>query len=114
MSIFKSWVGSVLTLLYLCLAVFIAQDEVRNSHGGWINLRGFGTVLVTAPSQILLGPVLKMLGVSYVNYADLGFSDYAQIALHIIVTASIVYFVGAGLHLLSLKILRAVRARGSE
>jgi len=108
-SIFKSWVGSVLTLLYLCLAVFIAQDEVRNSHGGWINLRGFGTVIVTAPSQILLGSVLKMVGVSDVNYADLGFSDYAQISLHILVTAFIVYFIGAGLHFLGRKLTRAVR-----
>jgi len=104
----------VLTLLYLCVAVFIAQDEVRHAHGGWINLRGFGTVLVTAPSQILLGSVLKMAGVSDVNYADLGFSDYALIGLHIIVTASIVYFVGAGLHRLSRKILRAVRARADN
>ncbi len=111
MSIFRSWVGGVLTLLYLCLAVFIAQDEVRNSHGGWINLRGFGTVLVTAPSQILLGPVLKAFGVSGVNYADLGFSDYAQIGLHILITAIIVYFVGAGLQFL---FTRAVRRRRAD
>jgi hypothetical protein len=113
-SIFRSWVGGVLTLLYLGLAVFIAQDDVRNSHGGWINLRGFGTVIVTAPSQILLGSVLKMVGVSDVHYADLGFSDYAQIGLHIIVTASIVYFVGAGLHFLGRKIIRVVRRTDAE
>jgi hypothetical protein len=46
------------------LAIYIAQDEVRNSHGGWINLRGFGTVLVTAPSQVVFGSMLKMLGVA--------------------------------------------------
>lgn len=103
----------MLTLLYLGIAVFIAQDEVRNSHGGWINLRGFGTVLVTAPSQIVVGSVLRFVGVSDVNYADLGFADYAQISLHILVTAIMVYFIGAGLHFLGHKLTRAVRrARG--
>jgi hypothetical protein len=99
----------VLAVLYLCLAVFIAQDEVRNSHGGWINLRGFGTVLVTAPSQIVVGSVLRFVGVADVNYADLGFADYAQISLHILVTAILVYFVGTGLHFLGRKLARAVR-----
>ncbi len=109
MSLLRSWVGGALTALYLILAIYIAQDEVRNSHGGWINLRGFGTVVVTAPSQILLGPILKMIGVGEVNYADLGFADYSQIALHILVTACIVYLIGAGLQFLWLKIRRAVR-----
>jgi len=68
-------VGGALTTAYLVLAIYIAQDEVRNSHGGWINLRGFGTVLVTAPSQIVFGTVLKIFGVAGVNYAALGFSD---------------------------------------
>jgi hypothetical protein len=99
----------VLTGLYLILAIYIAQDEVRNSHGGWINLRGFGTVLVTAPSQVLLSPVLHVFGVSGVNYAELGFGDCAQIALHILATAIIVYFVAAGIHFLCLTIVRAVR-----
>ena len=78
MSRFRSWLGGALTTTYLILAIYIAQDEVRNSHGGWINLRGFGTVLVTAPSQIVFGSVLKIFGVAGVNYADLGFSDYSR------------------------------------
>jgi hypothetical protein len=64
MSLSRSWLGGALTAGYLVLAIHIAQDEVRNSHGGWINLRGFGTVLVTAPSQIVFGSMLKMLGVA--------------------------------------------------
>ncbi|MGH7694974.1 MAG: hypothetical protein ACRENH_08335 [Gemmatimonadaceae bacterium] len=114
MSLFRSWVGGALTATYLVLAMYIAQDEVRNSHGGWINLRGFGTVLVTAPSQILLGPILEMLGVAEVNYADLDFADYSQIALHILVTASIVYLVGAGLQFLFWKGRNAVRRRHGD
>ena len=100
MSFLRSWVAVALTVGYLVLAVGIAQDEVRNSHGGWIDLRGIGTVVVTFPSQIVLGFLLKLLGVSDVNYADPGFAGYAQIALHILVTAVIVYVVGAGLHFL--------------
>lgn len=111
MSLFRSRLGGALTAVYLVLAIYIAQDEVRHSHGDWINLRGLGTVLVTAPSQIVVGSVLKMLGVADVNYADLEFSDYSQIALHILVTASIVYLVVAGLQFLWLTIVRAVRRR---
>lgn len=114
MSLFRSWLGGALTAVYLVLAIYIAQDEVRSAHGGWINLRGFGTVLVTAPSQIVFGSVLKMLGVAEVNYADLGFSDYSQIALHILVTASLVYLVGTGLQFLWLTIVRAVRRRHAD
>jgi len=49
------------------LAAHEAQDEVSHSHGGWINLRGFGTNLVTAASQLLLGPVLEAFGVVSYN-----------------------------------------------
>jgi hypothetical protein len=107
--ILRSWVGALLLALYLPVAVFIAQDEVRHHRGDWINLSGMLTAIVTAPSQLLLGPVLKLLGVPKVNYADLGFVGYAQIALHVLVTATIIYFVGASLHLLSVKIVHLVR-----
>ena len=71
---------------------------------GWY--RGFGTGLITAPSQLLLGPVLKALRVPKVNYAHLGFSDYSQLVLHILVSTIIVYFLGAGLHWLGQYVLR--------
>ena len=108
-SLLRSRVGGVLALVYAILATYITQDEVRHSHGGWINLRGFGTVLITAPSQLLLGPVLKAIGVSDVNYADLKFADYALLAIHVIVSAIIVYFIIAGLHILAVKLIRVVR-----
>lgn len=109
MSFPRSRVAGVLALLYALVATYITQDEVRHSHGGWINLRDFGTVIITAPSQLLLGPVLKAIGVSDVNYADLKFADYALLATHVIVSAIIVYFIIAGLHALTVKLMPLVR-----
>lgn len=113
MRVMRSRVGAVFAALYLCGAVYIAKDEIRNHHGDWINLSGFGTVIVTAPSQILIGPILRILGVAKVNYADLGLHDYAQIALHILVTATIVYVIVAGVHWLCIQSVHFVRRRGS-
>ena len=109
MSFPRSRVAGVLALVYFLAATYITQDEVRHSHGGWINLRGFGTVIITAPSQLLLGPVLKAIGVSDVKYADLKFADYALLATHVVVSAIIVYLIIAGLHILGVKLIRAVR-----
>ena len=111
MSFPRSRVAGVLALVYAFAATYITQDEVRHSHGGWINLRGFGTGIITAPSQLLLGPVLKAIGVSDVNYADLKFADYALLATHVVVSAIIVYLIIAGLHNLGVKLIRAVRRR---
>lgn len=98
MAIPQSWLGGVLALVYLLVAGYITQDEVRHSHGGWINLRGFGTNVVTAPSQLLLGPLLKAFKVPKVTYAHLGWLSYGQLVLHILVTATMLYFLGAGVH----------------
>jgi hypothetical protein len=62
----------------------------------------------------LLGPVLQFFGVPKVNYADLGFDDYALIGLHILVTAAIIYFVFAGLNLLTVRLVHAIRRSGAD
>ena len=93
----RSVVGGVLAGIYLIIATFIAQDEVRHSAGGWISLRGMLTGIVTAPSQVTVGTLLKAIGVPPVNYYNIGFSGYAQLALHVIVSTVFVYFLGAGL-----------------
>ena len=109
----RSWFAAVLALLYTVAATYVTQDEIRHAHGGWINLRGFGTVLITAPSQILVAPVLKFFGVPKVNYADLGFADYSQLVLHVLASATIVYMLGVTLHSLGLQLMRLVRQPGS-
>ncbi len=97
MTLPRCWTGAVLALVYMAVAGFITQDEVRHGHGGWINLRGFGTTLVTAPSQVTLGTLLRWLRVPKVNYADIGTLGYAQLVTHVLVSAGFVYLLGCGI-----------------
>lgn len=94
----RSWFGGALAGVYLVVAVWVAQDEIRHSHGGWINLRGMGTNIMTSPSQLTLGIVLKRLGVPPVNFNRPGLTGYAQLIIHISLTAVLVYFIGSGAH----------------
>jgi len=92
----RSSVGAVLAGIYFAVAAFITQDEVRHSAGGWISLRGMLTGIITAPSQFLVAPLLRLIGVPPVNYSELGFSGYTQLVLHVLVSTIIIYFLGAG------------------
>lgn len=94
MKIYQSWLGAVLGLLYTALAVYVVQDELRHTGGGWINLRGMAVALVTAPSQLTLGIVLESLGVPRVDYAEPDFGSYSQLVLHVAVSAAAVYLLG--------------------
>lgn len=62
MKIYQSWPGAVLSLLYMAMAMDIGQEELRDTSGGWINLRGMGTMIVTAPSQVTCRIVLEWFG----------------------------------------------------
>ena len=97
MKIYQSWLGAVLALLYTAVAVYVVQDELRHTGGGWINLRGMGTTLVTAPSQVTFGLVLEWLGVPRVNYSEPGLGSYGQLVLHVAVSAGVVYLLGYGI-----------------
>ncbi len=94
MRIYQSWLGAALALLYTAVAVYVVQDELRNTSGGWINLRGMGTTLVTAPSQVTFGLALEWLGVPRVDYSEPGAGSYIQLVLHVAVTAAAVYLLG--------------------
>ena len=97
MKIHQSRLGTALALLYTAVAIYIVQDELRNTDGGWINLRGMGTTLVTAPSQVTFGLVLAWLGVPRVNYSEPGFGSYIQLVLHVAVSAAAFYLLGYGI-----------------
>jgi hypothetical protein len=97
MKIYHSWLGIVLALLYTVAAIYVVQDELRNTGGGWINLRGMGTTLITAPSQVTFGLVLEWLGVPEVNYSEPGLGSYIQLVLHVAVSAAAVYLLGYGI-----------------
>jgi hypothetical protein len=96
MKIYQSWLGAALALLYTAVAVYVVRDELRHTGGGWINLRGMGTTLVTAPSQMTFGLVLEWLGVPRVNYSEPGLGGYSQLALHVAASAAAIYLVGYG------------------
>lgn len=93
----RSPFGALLAVVYLVLACWVALHELRHTGGGWINLRGMGTTIVTAPSQATFGYVLRALGVPRVNYSEPGALGLSQLALHILVTAGVVYVLGAGI-----------------
>lgn len=96
----RSWAGGVLSLLYLLATVYVAQDEIRHTGGGWINLRGFGTNVLTSPSQLVLGPVLQSLGAPRIDFDHPGLPGYGQLILHILVTTALVYLLGLGSEML--------------
>ena len=111
MEIHQSRLGAALALLYAAVATYVVQDELRNTGGGWINLRGMGTVLVTAPSQLTFGLVLQWLGVPGVDYSEPGSGSYGQLVLHVTVSAAFVYLLGYGVERLARRWLlpRALR-----
>ncbi len=92
-----SIVGVICAAIYLPFGIWVVQDELRHSGGGWINLRGMGTTLATAPSQLTLGWLLRALGVPKVNFNTPGVAGYLELFLHLALTALVVYCLGAGL-----------------
>jgi hypothetical protein len=95
--IYQSWLGAILGLLYSAFAVYFVQEELRSTGGGWINLRGLGTAIITAPSQVTFGVVLEWLGVPRVDFSEPGLLGYSQLVLHVAVTAAVFYCCGYGL-----------------
>ena len=91
-----SWLGCLLSSVHVAAAVYVVQDELRHKGGGWINLRGLGTLLITLPSQLTVGVALKWLGVPAVNFDDPGAGGYCQLLIHVLVTAALIYLIGAG------------------
>jgi hypothetical protein len=96
MRFYHSWLGAILSLLYTAVAGYVVQGELRHTGGGWINLRGLGTALVTAPSQVTFGLLLEWLGVPRVNYSEPRLGGYSQLVLHVLVSAAAVFLAGCG------------------
>jgi len=84
-------------VVYLAAAAYAIYDEFKHGAGGWINLRGMGVVIATAPSQLTFGLLFERLGAPRVNYSQPGLADYGQIAFHVAVTAAFVYLLGCGI-----------------
>ena len=97
MTALHSWFGAALAAVYLIAASIFVWTEIHTVHGGFISLRGMGPVLITAPSQATLGVLLQKLGVPKINYSTPGVLGTAQLVLHLVVSAGVVYVLGAGL-----------------
>jgi len=84
----RSILGTVLTLLYIAVAIYaVASDRSSAGGGGWITLKGMGSALVTLPITFLA----EALGMK---------PDYrrnSDMTLAIGACALLVYFAGAGL-----------------
>lgn len=89
-----STLGLVLVGVYLAIALFVVLDDMRSRGGNWISLRGMMTGIVTMPSQVTLGWLLRQGGVRKVNFAQPGFRGYAEIVAHVLVTAAAAYWLG--------------------
>ncbi len=99
-----SVVGLALAALYALVATYALQDDLRHTHGGFINLRGLATRVLTAPSQATLGAALAKLGVAPPSFARRAGRDVALLALHVAVTASLLYALGAGLEAVAVRL----------
>jgi hypothetical protein len=114
MGICRSRLGLIMSLVYLAGATYVAWDAFRHTGGGWINLRGMGVLLVTAPSQLSFGLLFEFLRMPPVNYAEPGWAGYGQVAFHIFVTAAVVYLIGCAIGWLVLRLRAAVRRSSSR
>lgn len=97
MALLTSRTGYALAVVYLAIACFAVRTDVIHTVGSWIKLSGMGTYLVTLPSQRTLGLLLEAAGVPKVNYDQPGFSGYAQLMAHVLLTAALVYLLGFGI-----------------
>ena len=109
MTLLSSRLGFALALVYLAVAGRIVWWELHHSGGGWINLRSLGTTLVTAPSQATVGYLFRFLGVKQVNFNKPGASGYAQLVIHLLFSAIVIYFLGYGIEWGGRRLLMGMR-----
>ncbi|MEO7963562.1 MAG: hypothetical protein ABIT38_06585 [Gemmatimonadaceae bacterium] len=97
---FHSWFGAALAVLYLVAASAFVWSEVHSVQGGFISLRGMGAVIATSPSQATLGVLLRKLGVRPIDYSSPGLGGTIQLIAHLLLSAIVVFCIGAGLEYL--------------
>lgn len=100
-----SWFGLAVALLHFTLTCRVWRAEQRNNHGGFINLNGFGTMLLSAPSWLTLGRVLRRLGVPRPRWHEPGLGGRVEIGVHVVLTSGLVYVFGWLLERLAVSLL---------
>jgi hypothetical protein len=88
--------GLIPAVIYVVLAVWVVYEEFNCSGGMDINFCGLGTILVTFPSQIILGSLFSRIGweINFMHRPDL--VDVTQLTIHIGFSALFVFLVGYG------------------
>lgn len=89
-----SWTGLALALFHCVLTCWVWRAEERNNHGGFINLNGIGTMLLSAPSWLTLGRLLRRLGVPRPRWHEPGLGGRLEIGAHVVATSGLVYLLG--------------------
>lgn len=82
----KSIAGAVVALIYVVFAIWVIHGERVSTGGGWINLRGMGAWLVTAPISL----PCEWLGFK------LDYRSNAQMGFAVLGTALLLYLLVAG------------------
>jgi hypothetical protein len=96
MSVPKSIVGAVLAAVYLVIAVWVAIEDLH-SGGGFFNLRGLATYLVTFPVSFPFFKLLAIIGADESRFSiplKYSLANVTMLAAFISVCTALVYVLG--------------------
>jgi hypothetical protein len=108
----KSLLGTILAAAYFLFAVWVAYDDYKSTGGGWLNVRGLPTILVTFPVSFIASWLRKALGIDPGGFTAPLKSDFPTVlmfSLFILLCTLLVYLFGAGVETIIRKL--GLRAR---
>ncbi|MGE0143103.1 MAG: hypothetical protein AB7I19_00420 [Planctomycetota bacterium] len=89
-----SWFGLGLAVVHFGFTCVVWRRELRNRHNGFVNFNGVGTMMLSAPSWLTLGRLLRRLGVPMPRWHERGLAGHVEIGTHVVMTSVLVYFLG--------------------
>lgn len=89
-----SWFALALALAHFALLCHVWRGELRNRHSGFINLNGIGTIVLSLPSWLTLGTLLRRLGVPKPSLQDPRLAARSEYVTHALLTSALVYLLG--------------------
>jgi hypothetical protein len=97
MSVPKSILGAVLAAAYLVIAVWVAIEDLHGS-GGFFNLRGLATYLVTFPVSFPFFKVLAIVGADESRFSiplRYSLATVTMLTVFISLCTALIYLLGA-------------------